>query len=50
MDVGKYKWNGLRVTEILRICVCFVLVFMAVSLNSCQGKLSRFVIFVMIAV
>ena len=35
MDVGKDKWNGLRVADILRICVCAVWVFMAVSLNSC---------------
>lgn len=50
MDVGKDKWNGLRVTDILRICVCSVLVFMAVSLNSCTRNVVKVGDFLMIAV
>ena len=41
MDVGKDGWNGLRVIGILRICVCAVWVFMAVSLNSCTRNVVK---------
>lgn len=38
MDVGKDKWNGLRVADIVSICFCAVSVFVVVLLNSCKGS------------